>query len=135
MKLHSPNKNIMAEINMVPFIDVVLILLIIFMVITPFLMQTQINVELPKSSSKNAVSKDNIIKIEVFAGGKIVVNKRPVKLAGLEQELILLMGKSSEKTILVQADKNTNIQTLVTILDISKKLGASSLGIGVLEKS
>ena len=135
MKLHSPNKNIMAEINMVPFIDVVLILLIIFMVITPFLMQTQINVELPKSSSKNAVSKDNIIKIVVFAGGKIVVNKRPVKLAGLEQELILLMGKSSEKTILVQADKNTNIQTLVTILDISKKLGASSLGIGVLEKS
>lgn len=135
MKLHSPNKNIMSEINMVPFIDVVLILLIIFMVITPFLMQTQINVELPKSSSKNAVSKDHIIKIEVFKNGVIHVNQRAVKLAGLEQELVLLMGKSSEKTILVQADKDTNVQTLVTILDVSKKLGASSLGIGVLEKS
>ncbi len=135
MKLHSPNKNIMSEINMVPFIDVVLILLIIFMVITPFLMQTQINVELPKSSSKNAVSKDHIIKIEVFKDGKIAVNQRAIKLEGLEQELILLMGKSSEKTILVQADKDTKIQILVSILDISKKLGANSLGIGVLEKS
>jgi len=134
MKLHSPNKNIMAEINMVPFIDIVLILLIIFMVLTPFLMQTQINVDLPKSSAKNSVSQKDIITVEILKSGKINVNNRDIPFNKLEKELILLMGKGSNKTILVQADKDVDVQRLVDVLDISKKLGAENLGIGVLER-
>ena len=55
--------------------------------------------------------------------------------SNLEKELVLRMGKANKKTILVEADKNVPIQTVVDVFDIAKKLGAAKLGIGVLSKN
>lgn len=125
---------VMAEINMVPFIDVTLILLIIFMVLTPFLVQSQLNVDLPKSSSVNTVSEDNVVRIEIQKNGQISVDGKAVAAAGLEEELLLRLGKSNQKTILVEADKDTPVQNVVDVFDVAKKLGAAKLGIGVMGK-
>lgn len=130
----SKKRELMGEINMVPFIDIVLILLIIFMVLTPFLVQSQLNVDLPKSRAVNAVTEDNVIRIEVQKNGIITVQGAQVPKEGLEAELVLRLGKSAEKTILVQADKDVPIQAVVDVFDTAKKLGAAKLGIGVLEK-
>ncbi|MDR0292021.1 MAG: biopolymer transporter ExbD [Elusimicrobium sp.] len=128
-------REVMGEINMVPFIDIVLILLIIFMVLTPFLVQMQLNVDLPKSNTVNAVVEDDLIRIEVQRDGVITVAGTNVPLTGLQKELTLRMGKAKNKAILVQADKDVPIQTVVNVFDIAKELGAAKLGIGVLEKS
>ena len=128
-------RRLMADINMVPFIDITLILLIIFMVMSPMLVQMQMNIDLPKSEAINAQEDDDVIRVEVEKNGKIRVQTKEVSMAGLEKELILRMGKSNKKTILVQADKNVPIQQVVDVFDVAKKLGAAKLGIGVLSKN
>ncbi len=125
----------MAEINMVPFIDITLILLIIFMVMSPMLVQMQLNVDLPKSNAINTTAEDDVIRIEVQRNGVIRIENRTYSAANLEKELVLRMGKANKKTILVEADKDVPIQTVVDVFDIAKKLGAAKLGIGVLSKN
>lgn len=125
----------MAEINMVPFIDITLILLIIFMVMSPMLVQMQLTVDLPKSQAINTQAEDDVIRIEVQKNGTISVMNKTLTMKNLERELILRMGKASKKTILVQADKDVPIQQVVDVFDVAKKLGAAKLGIGVLSKN
>ncbi len=125
----------MAEINMVPFIDITLILLIIFMVMSPMLVQMQMNVDLPKSNAVNTTAEDDVIRIEVQKNGVIRIDNRTYTVKNLERELVLRMGKANKKTILVEADKDVPIQTVVDVFDIAKKLGAAKLGIGVLSKN
>lgn len=128
-------RTVMAEINMVPFIDITLILLIIFMVMSPLLVQMQLTVDLPKAQAINTQTEDDVIRIEVQKNGTILLQNRQLTLKNLERELILRMGKANKKTILVQADKEVPIQKVVTVFDVAKKLGAAKLGIGVLSKS
>ena len=125
----------MAEINMVPFIDITLILLIIFMVMSPMLVQMQMTVDLPKSKAINTQAEDDVIRIEVTRDGTITVMNKKLTLKNLERELILRLGKANKKTILVQADKDVPIQQVVVVFDVAKKLGAAKLGIGVLSKN
>jgi biopolymer transport protein TolR len=125
----------MAEINMVPFIDITLILLIIFMVMSPMLVQMQMTVDLPKSKAINTQAEDDVIRIEVTRDGTITVMNKKLTLKNLERELILRLGKANKKTILVQADKDVPIQQVVDVFDVAKKLGAAKLGIGVLSKN
>ncbi len=128
-------RRLMADINMVPFIDITLILLIIFMVMSPLLVQMQLNVDLPKSNAINTQTDDDVIRIEIQKNGTITVLKKTVTMANLERELILRLGKANKKTILVEADKNVPVQQVVDVFDIAKKLGAAKLGIGVLSKN
>lgn len=129
------NRTVMAEINMVPFIDITLILLIIFMVMSPMLVQMQMNVDLPKSNAVNTTAEDDVIRIEVQKNGAIRIENRSYTVKNLERELVLRMGKANKKTILVEADKDVPIQTVVDVFDVAKKLGAAKLGIGVLSKN
>ncbi len=128
-------RTVMAEINMVPFIDITLILLIIFMVMSPMLVQMQLNVDLPKSNAINTTAEDDVIRIEVQKNGAIRIENRSYTIANLERELVLRMGKANKKTILVEADKDVPIQKVVDVFDVAKKLGAAKLGIGVLSKN
>ena len=127
-------RGLMGEINMVPFIDITLILLIIFMVMTPFIVQSQLNVDLPSAKAVNTVSEDNLIKVEILKDGKILVQSRNTPLNKLEEELVLHLGRAQEKTILVQADKTVPIEKVVQVFDTAKKLGVAKLGIGVINK-
>lgn len=134
MSTRNRRANLMGEINMVPFIDITLILLIIFMVMTPFIVQSQLNVDLPSASAVNKVSEDKVIRVELSAGGVIRVMDKPVAASELEEELQLQLGRAYEKTILVQADKEVPVQDVVRVFDAAKKLGAAKMGIGVTEK-
>ena len=127
-------RTVMAEINMVPFIDITLILLIIFMVMSPLLVQMQLSVDLPKAKAINTTAEDDVIRI-VLKSGAILLADKKISPAALERELVLRMGKANKKTILVQADKEVPIQTVVDVFDTAKKLGAAKLGIGVLSKN
>ena len=131
MRIHTVKKGIIADINMIPLIDVSLILLIIFMVITPFLVQSQIQVNLPKASEAVKGGDENVITIQLGADGTVTVEGKIVKAGKLERELALRLSKSYNKTVLVQADKSVSIDRVVTALDAAKKLGAAKVGIGV----
>ncbi|NLH39103.1 MAG: biopolymer transporter ExbD [Elusimicrobia bacterium] len=133
MKIHNRARGAISEINMIPMIDVMLVILIIFMIITPFFVQSHIKVNLPKTTSSPETISSNdskIIKITLTKNDDIYVNSRKTK--NLEKELSLNLSKSYEKTVLVEADKTIPVQEVITALDTAKKLGAGKVGISVI---
>jgi len=120
-----------VEMNLIPLIDVSLILVIIFMVLTPVIVQHQMTVRLPSSTEGAAVAGETAVEVRIDKKGRIAVDGKPVKFAKLEKKLQLLMGKASRKTLLIEADKTVPIEKVVVILDIAKRLGVGKLGIAV----
>ena len=127
-------RTVIAEMNMIPLIDISLILLIIFMVITPSLVQSQIRINLPSAESGSKGTDDNVVKVQISAKGEVAVNGRKIPYEKLEKELVLRFSKASEKTLLVEADKTVPVEKVVHALDIAKKLGAGKTGIAVIDK-
>jgi biopolymer transport protein ExbD len=122
---------VFAEINMIPLIDIALILLIIFMVMTPVLVRSQLSVKLPTSGEGAPIETSEPIEVAIDSQGRIEVNGRRVDPGRLEKELTLLLGRSAQKSIIVQADRSVPIQQVVRVLDAAKRLGVGRLGIGV----
>lgn len=124
-----------SEPNLIPLIDVALILVIIFMVLTPILVQSQLTVKLPKADSGEAADAAVTVNVTIAKNGAVVVDGTPVKWDNLERELTLKLGKGSTKTLLVQADHSVAVERVVAVLDAAKKLGVGKLGIGVTPNS
>ena len=125
-KKHGP----IAEINMIPLIDVSLVLLIIFMVMTPFLVQQQVRVNLPKSVAGTEAS-DRPIVVLIQKQGELSLNGKAVSLSTLEADLKPLLGLRRERPVMIQADKDISLQYVISVMDIAKKLQVSKLGISV----
>lgn len=118
--------HLMSEINMVPFVDVVLVLLIIFMISAP-LMYRGIDIKLP-GSSVNTIKQEQRIVVVVDRERNIYVDNHLVSLSGLESALIQKRGTDSDTTVYLRADKDVPYGTIVTVMDTVKKLGIDKLG-------
>ncbi|PIR19045.1 MAG: hypothetical protein COV48_04140 [Elusimicrobia bacterium CG11_big_fil_rev_8_21_14_0_20_64_6] len=127
----SRRRRVFAEMNLVPLIDVSLILVIIFMVLTPILVNHQLTVKLPKASSGAPAASDAAITIQITRSGAVTIEGVAVKWEKVEREMTLRLSKAAGKTVLVQADRLTPVEKVVAILDFAKKLGVGKLGIGV----
>lgn len=122
----------MAEINVVPLVDIMLVLLVIFMVTAPFLNES-IDVDLPEvtAASANTEKKDKIITVnqqgEVFIEGE---DKTPYNLETLGPALKDLFAGdvAEEKTLFLRADKNVSYGTVVKIMALAKQIGIARIG-------
>lgn len=130
--LRRPRKRLapIAEINMIPLIDVSLVLLIIFMVMTPFLVQQQIRVNLPHSVSTGE-SPDRPIVITIQREGEMGLNGRAVSAATLESALQRELSGRHDRPLMIQADREAPLQKVVSIMDVAKRLHVARLGIAV----
>lgn len=117
---------LMSEINMVPFVDVVLVLLIIFMISAP-LMYRGIDINLPKSSV-NTIKQEQRIVVVVDRELNIFVDNHEVSLSGLGSFLSQKKGTESDLTVYLKADKNVPYGTIVTVMDTVKSIGINKLG-------
>src|SRR6266581_24624 len=94
-----------VDINMIPLIDVSLVLLIIFMVMTPFLVQQQVRVNLPQSVSSNEAP-DRPIVISIQKNGEMTLNGTAVATSTLESSLKTLLQKNQDRPVMIQADRD-----------------------------
>jgi biopolymer transport protein ExbD len=123
---------IMADINMIPLIDVALVLLIIFMVMTPFLIKSQIRINLPKAGLKETAPRpEEILQIQLDAGGTIYVDGQAVSEEALESRLRARLPDPQNQPVMIEADRDVKFQHVVTVMDAVKKTGVSKLGINV----
>jgi biopolymer transport protein ExbD len=117
--------------NLIPLIDVSLILVIIFMVLTPILVHHQLTVKLPHAASGESAPSDSAVTVQITKSGAVTVEGATVRWDKLERELTLRLPKSAGKTLLVQADRSVPVEKVVMVLDIAKRLGVGKLGVGV----
>jgi len=128
---HRKKKHLITDINMVPFIDVVLVLLIIFMIVSPFLTQSQIPVHLPQAQTGAAVASDNPIKLQVTKEGQFFIDNRPVARTDLLARLRTALLQAASKTVLIEADKQVAFEDVVLALDAAEQMEAAKVGVAV----
>ncbi len=124
----------MADINVVPYIDVMLVLLIIFMVTAPMLMQG-VQVELPTANTDPVDNQDpEPLIISIDSGGQLFLNlgqdeKQALELATITQRVGAIMRRSPEKPVLVWGDRAVSYGEVVTLMAALQEAGAPRVGL------
>ncbi|MEI8351177.1 MAG: biopolymer transporter ExbD [bacterium] len=123
---------IMNEINMIPFIDVALVLLIIFMVMTPFLVRSQLKINLPSTKKVEPdLTRKQTLTVQVDRAGTAYLNGLPVAPDLLEGRLKQLLTDPERQPVVVEADKDVPFQHVVAVMDAAKRIGATKLAVCV----
>jgi len=118
-----------SDINVTPLVDVVLVLLIIFMVVTP-LLEKNIGVRTPATEKVEQVTEvppDQIV-VYVDAKGQMRINATQVSTADLVPKLKQMLDLRADKTVFVVADDKLRYPTCVSVLDGTRAAGAQILG-------
>lgn len=120
---------IIAEINITPFTDVILVLLIIFMVATPLLSQSTIEIKLPEASSKDTVEDPKPLYISITSEGVVYIENKVLTNKELTQKIQTMLEKDQNLKAIVAADQACRFQEVVRVIDTLKELGVKSLNI------
>ncbi len=131
MALPKQRVEVNSDINVTPLVDVMLVLLIIFMVVTPMLTKG-INVRL--ADAQNAVrmpnaSKTNAIIVAIGRDGRVFLENRMVSSAALTQQVRKALKKRLNKTVYVKADARADFQSVAKVVDAVRDAGVSRLGL------
>jgi biopolymer transport protein TolR len=123
----------MSEINVVPYIDVMLVLLIIFMVTAPMLMQG-VQVDLPEANADPVENQDSEpVIVSVNAAGELFLNlgqeDQVLSLATIRDRVAAVMRRSPEKPVLVWGDRAVPYGEVVTLMAALQEAGAPSVGL------
>lgn len=127
LQSRSQKRKPMADINVTPLVDVMLVLLIIFMITAPMMTQG-LEVNLPETTAKALRQDDKPIVITVKQGGTIGIDKIKGDRAILRQELGKLFKIDPGKTILLKADKTVPYGEVVGVMADIKDAGFDNLG-------
>jgi biopolymer transport protein ExbD len=119
----------MAEINITPFTDVVLVLLIIFMIATPFIYQSSMKVQLPQASKSEEASRDVIITIN--AQGEVFLEDKRLDLDTLKYRLTAMVRSKPDTSVIINGDKNAKYDSVMQVMDVLTRSGVKNPGLGI----
>ena len=120
-------KRAMAEINVTPFVDVMLVLLIIFMVTAPML-SMGIDVNLPRVKSKSIDLAEEKLVLSIKENKEIFLNKTRMPLQDLNAKLAAIFAERVDREIFLRADKNVPYGFVVEVMSEVRKAGIDKLG-------
>jgi biopolymer transport protein ExbD len=124
---HKPEE---PEINLIPFIDVLLVVLIFLMLSTTYSRFTELQVTLPTADAEKLRERPNEIIVAVAADGRYAVNRKPVDGRSVElltSELAAAANGNAEAVVIVSADALAAHQAVINVLDAARRAGLSRL--------
>ena len=122
------DSRLLSEINVTPFVDVMLVLPIIFMVAAP-LVQHGVDVELPKANSKNVTAEEELLTITLTKDKKIFLNKMEIEIVQLNEKLLRIFKQRTDNQLLFKADKDLPYEFVIQVMAEIKNAGIEKLGI------
>ena len=120
-------KKLMSEINVTPLVDVMLVLLIIFMVTAPMMMEG-VDVNLPQTKTKSIKTQEDPLILSVTKNGDVFLENHTVKLEELGQKIETVFKYRKEKEVLLRADKDIPYGFVVKVMAEVKRAGIAKLG-------
>jgi biopolymer transport protein ExbD len=121
---------LMAEINITPFTDVVLVLLVIFMITTPLLLQPGIKLRLPNVKTAETETGKSI-NIMIDASGDIFLNEKKTELAEIKSTVSTRLISDPDMPVIVKADKEVKYDAVIQVIDAAKQAGAKRFALAV----
>ncbi len=129
----SDDENIVAEINMTPLIDIMLVLLIIFMVTSTAALESGLDIELPKTQITNEKKQDQIMIITLNRDGMIAIQGRKVDEKDIREKISSTLKELNTKAVILEGDTKAFLGKAVELMDIAKAAGAESFSIAAEE--
>ena len=123
-----PHQSPMVEINMIPLVDVMLVLLIIFMITAP-LIAHKIKIDLPQASTVLLEEKPDTIVISVLADGKMFLNDVPIDRTGMLKRLSSEAQRKPQPELHLHVDRTLQFQALATVMADAQNAGMVKVGI------
>ena len=129
----SNNSSIISDINITPFVDIVLVLLIIFMISTPIMVQESLKISLPMAkTAKNY--KHVTLQIYIQKNGSLLIANKKYKLTQLGKILQQVKKDDQQFDVIVSADKNVPHGKVIKVIDLIKQSGTLEVSIGATTK-
>ena len=122
MKKNYHSRKSISEINVTPFVDVMLVLLIIFMVTAP-LLTAGIKINLPESASVLKNEKNDPVTVSMNSKGEIYIQKKKISPDDLIKRLVALKGQNKDLKIYIKGDKNLNYGKIMDLMSFINKSG------------
>ncbi len=116
-----------AEINVVPLVDVMLVLLVIFIITAPLLTHS-VKVDLPKASSTPNITKPDHIELAIREDGSLFWNGEPVPKASLPERFAIEAKKDPQPEVHIKADKLTHYENVAIVMSDAAKTGLVKIG-------
>ena len=129
MKTARRKSRITADINITPFTDVVLVLLIVFMVATPALYESSLKVDLPQGTTADDTRKDVVVTID--AAGGIYIGDRRVDIESLGKAVKEMIASGQDPQVIVNGDRNVKYDAVIDVMDTLARSGVKNPGLGV----
>jgi biopolymer transport protein TolR len=127
MRFESGNDALMSEINVTPFVDVMLVLLIIFMVTAPMMVQG-LDVDLPTATAAPLAANEDHLIISVDKDSNVYLNNQEVSVGFLTEKLGAILENLDSDAVYLKADKQVPYGVVVHVMAQIKKAGVKSLG-------
>jgi biopolymer transport protein TolR len=121
-------KQVLSEINITPFVDVMLVLLIVFMVTSPLLI-AGIEVDLPESSASPINASEEPISVTINNDNEVFIQSTKVSLTELKQKLTAITKENLEAVIYVRGDKNVAYGKVIELVNIINQIGYSKVAL------
>lgn len=123
-----------ADINVVPLVDIILVVLIIFMVTAPLVLKPTIDVNLPQASSGEQKQAPKNLEVVIAKNGEFYLNGKKVNLEELRNQVTAEAQASSESSAVLTADKDVTLETLTAVIDAIKTSGIKKVGFSIQKK-
>lgn len=127
MAFETKTEGSISQINVVPLVDVMLVLLVIFMVTAPILQQG-VAVDLPQTRSEALPGDDEQLVVTVDREGAVYLNDEPIELEALEQKLSAIVRDRPDRNVFLRADRVVPYGTVVDVMARVRGAGVSNLG-------
>jgi biopolymer transport protein ExbD len=134
MTLKRKKNTAISEINITPFTDVVLVLLIIFMITTPMLMQPGIKVNLPKTQISDSEDPSNI-EVLISKNGYIYAQGKQICDSNVADVMRILISSHPDKAVIIKGDKEVQYDCIIQFMDKAKKAGVTKFALAVNKNS
>jgi biopolymer transport protein ExbD len=118
------------EINLVPLIDVMMVIIIFLMITTTYSRYTELAINLPSAEAEKQPERANEVSVLVNAQGQYVVNRRAVVYRSVEQladELRRAAGGAKEPMVVISADANATHQAVIRVMEAARLAGLSQI--------